>query len=48
MSKVSRRRREKALKAYLNSTPEGQRRMAKEYETFQQEMKRLRREEKLF
>ena len=48
MSKESRRRREKALIAYLNRNPEGQRRMAREYETFHQEMKRVKREDKRF
>lgn len=48
MGKESRRRREKALRAYLRRNVEGQRRMSKEYENYSQEMKRLRSEDKRF
>ena len=44
MSKASRKRREQALMAYLNRNPEGQRRIAKEYESYAAEKNRARRE----
>lgn len=48
MSKTSRRRREKVLMAYLNRNAEGQRRIAKEFESYSAEKNRAKRENKGF